>query len=147
MFWCLYILLTLNVYSATSVRTAAQEPLHYVIDIFYFLSNTCKYFSWKEVAVQSTSVLTPHDSTWSISCQTMGQWILFLSNTLSLKHLSISSYFPGPWNISTKYTVIFSLYLEPLYLELLSISNKYFGPIATVFSLWRTFTCIFRNSS
>ena len=71
MFWCLYILLTLNMYSATSVRTAAQEPLHYVIDIFYFLSNTRKYFSWKEVVVQSTSILTLHDSTWSISCQTM----------------------------------------------------------------------------
>ena len=27
-----------------SVRTAVREPLHYVNDIFYFLSNTCKYF-------------------------------------------------------------------------------------------------------
>ena len=31
-------------YLVESVRTAAREPLYYVIDIFYFLSNTCKYF-------------------------------------------------------------------------------------------------------
>ena len=28
---------------AKSMRTAILEPLYYVIDIFYFLSNTCKY--------------------------------------------------------------------------------------------------------
>ena len=28
---------------AKSMRTAVREPLYYVIDFFYFLSNTCKY--------------------------------------------------------------------------------------------------------
>ena len=32
-------------YLAGSVRTAVREPLYYVIDIFPFLSNMCKYFS------------------------------------------------------------------------------------------------------
>ena len=50
---------------------------------------------------------------------------------------SVSNYFPGPQNISTKYTLIFSVYLEPLYLELLSISNENFGPVATILSLSR----------
>ena len=62
------------------------------------------------------------------------QWSLFISTTLYLEHLSVSNYLPGPWNISTKYTLIFSLYLE-----LLSISNKNFGPVATILSLSRTF--------
>ena len=35
-------------YLVGSVRTPVQEPLYYVIDIFYFLSNTCKYFSLVE---------------------------------------------------------------------------------------------------
>ena len=31
-------------YLVGSVRAAVRKPLYYVIDIFYFLSNTCKYF-------------------------------------------------------------------------------------------------------
>ena len=42
-------------------------------------------------------------------------------------------------NISTKYTLIFSVYLKSLYLELLSISNNNFGPAATIISLPRAF--------
>ena len=42
-------------------------------------------------------------------------------------------------DISTKYTLIFSLYLKSLYLELLSISNEHFGSVATTFSLSQSF--------
>ena len=42
--------------------------------------------------------------------------------------------------------LIFFLYLKSLYLELLPISNKNFGPVAIIPSLFRTFTCIFCNS-
>ena len=52
--------------------------------------------------------------------------------------ISVSNICLGPLNISTKYTLIFSLYLEPLYLEVLSIWNKHFRPIATILSLSRT---------
>ena len=31
-------------YLVGSVRTDVREPPYYVIDIFYFLSDTCKYF-------------------------------------------------------------------------------------------------------
>ena len=47
---------------------------------------------------------------------------------------SISNFFPGPLNISTKYTIIFFLYLE-----LFSALDKYFGPVATNLSLTQTF--------
>ena len=51
-----------------------------------------------------------------------------------LEHLCFSNYVPGSLNISTKYTLIFSLCLELLYLKLLSVSDKDFGPVATVLS-------------
>ena len=60
------------------------------------------------------------------------QWILSSSTTLYLEHIFILNYFPGPLNISTKYTLILSLYRT-------SISNKNFGPVVTIFSLSRTF--------
>ena len=37
------------------------------------------------------------------------QWTLSISTTLYLKHLSVSNNFSGPLNISTKYTLFFSL--------------------------------------
>ena len=37
------------------------------------------------------------------------QWTLSISTTLYLEHHSISNYFPGPLNISTEYTLFFSL--------------------------------------
>ena len=60
-------------------------------------------------------------------------------DSLYLENLSIPNYFPGPLTISTKYTLILFLYLEPLYLELLSISKKTFDPVANIISLSRTF--------
>ena len=60
-------------------------------------------------------------------------WLSF-STTLYLEDLSISNFFPGLLNISTKYTLI-----STLYLELLSIVDKYFGPVATNLSLSQIF--------
>ena len=37
------------------------------------------------------------------------QWTLSISTTLHLKHLSVSNTLSGPLNISTKYTLFFSL--------------------------------------
>ena len=70
------------------------------------------------------------------------QWTLSISATLYLEHLSISSYFSGPLNISTKCTLIPSLYLENLCLELLSVSNKNFDSVATtrIFYKYRFFS-------
>ena len=59
--------------------------------------------------------------------------------TLYVEHLSALKFFLGLLNISSKYTLISTLYFEPLYLELLSISEKYFGPVATNLSLSQTF--------
>ena len=42
--WIAQNILSKKVKQVLHVRTAVQEPLYYVIDIFYFLSNTCKYF-------------------------------------------------------------------------------------------------------
>ena len=56
-------------YLVGSVRAAVQKPLYYVIDIFHFLSNTCKYFQLVEKK-QSYSPLVffkPRDST-RITC-------------------------------------------------------------------------------
>ena len=64
---------------------------------------------------------------------------LSISTTLYLEHLSISNFFSGPLNISTKNNLISTFYLEHLYLELLSILDKYFGPVATNLSLSQTF--------
>ena len=58
---------------------------------------------------------------------------LSISTTQYLEHLSISNYFYGPLNISTKRTLVF-----PLYLEFLSVSNKNLGLITTIFSVSRT---------
>ena len=52
---------------------------------------------------------------------------------------SISNNFLGPLDISIDSSLIFSLYLEPPYLELLSVSNKNFGPMQIFLSLSRTF--------
>ena len=64
---------------------------------------------------------------------------LSISTTLYLEHLSISNFFPGSLNIFTKYTLISTLYLERRYLELLSILDKYCGPVVTNLSLSQTF--------
>ena len=57
---------------------------------------------------------------------------LSILTTLYLEHPPISNFFPGPLNISTKYTLIFTLYLELF--SLLSL-------------LGRLFTCMFFNLS
>ena len=44
-----------------------------------------------------------------------------------------------PLDISIDSSLIFPLYLEPPYLELLFISNKNFGPMQIFLSLSRTF--------
>ena len=64
------------------------------------------------------------------------QWTLFTSTNLNLEHLSTSNYFPSPLTISTEYTLNFSPYLEPLFLELLNN----FDLVATIISLFRLFT-------
>ena len=67
-------------------------------------------------------------------------WINILEYSLSRTSLFLhfSNYFSGPLKISTKYTLIFSFYLKPLYLELLSISNKNFAIVATILSISRS---------
>lgn len=63
-----------------------------------------------------------------------------LSISANLEHLSVSEYLPGRSNISTKYIlIIFSPCPEPLYVKLLSISNKRFGAVPTALSLSGTF--------
>ena len=52
---------------------------------------------------------------------------------------SISNNFLGPLDISIDSSLIPSLYLEPPYLELLSVSNRNFGPMQIFLSLSRTF--------
>ena len=53
--------------------------------------------------------------------------------------LAISNNFLCPLDISIDSSLIFSLYLEPPYLELLFISNKNLGPMQIFLSLSRTF--------
>ena len=66
------------------------------------------------------------------------QWTLSISNTLYLELFSISNNFLCPLDISIDSSLIFSLYLEPPYLELLFISNKNVGPMQMFLSLSRT---------
>ena len=67
------------------------------------------------------------------------QWTLSISNTLYPELLSISNNFLCPLDISIDSSQIFSLYLEPPYLELLFVSNKNFGPMQIFLFLYRTF--------
>ena len=53
---------------ALYVRTAVREPLYYVIDISYVLSNMCEYFQLvkRKQSYNPLVFFTSCDSTWSI---------------------------------------------------------------------------------
>ena len=65
--------------------------------------------------------------------------MLYLLNNLNLKPFSNSNSFVDPRNISINSNQIFSLCLEPPYLELLFASNQNFGPMHLFLSLSLTF--------
>ena len=71
---------------------------------------------------------------------TLIQWILSISTTLYLEHLSISNKKRGPLDICVLSKLFLSLYLELFYLEFFSISNKNLGPLRLFLSLSRTFS-------
>ena len=48
----------------------------------------------------------------------------------------------GPLDISVLFKLFLSLYLELLYLEFFSISNKILGPLRLFLSLSQTFSCL-----
>ena len=65
--------------------------------------------------------------------------MLYILNNLNLKPFSNSNSFVDPRNISINSNQIFSLCLDPPYLELLFASNQNFGPMYLFLSLSPTF--------
>ena len=67
---------------------------------------------------------------------------LSLSTTLYLELLSISNEKLGPLDICVLCKLFLSLYLELLFLEFFSVSNKTLGLLRLFLSLSRTFPCL-----
>ena len=73
-------------------------------------------------------------------CVSKVQWTLSISTTLYLKLLSILNKKLSLLDICVFSKLFLSLYLEPLYLEFFSISNKNLGPLRLFLSLSQTFS-------